>query len=1114
MSPVHSTKQSARPIFTKALGLNDPTAREAYLDEACGSDLDLRREIERLLAAQLGERTSPLDAVEAAFGPEQTVAPTAIVDAREGHQHPQIGPYRLLEQIGEGGFGTVYMAEQTAPVRRRVALNIIKPGMDSREVIARFEAERQALAMMDHPHIARILDGGTTPEGRPYFAMELVRGIPITEYCDEVRLTNDERLKLFIDICRAIQHAHQKGIIHRDLKPSNVMVTMHDDKAVIKVIDFGIAKALSQPLTDRTLFTGYQQLLGTPLYMSPEQAQLNGIDVDTRSDVYSLGVLLYELLTGTTPFAKDSLANVGFDELRRVIREQEPPRPSARVTTLDAQARSTIADRRGIDQRKITDQLRGELDWIVMKSLEKDRNRRYESPGAFAADVQRYLSDEPVEALPPSAIYWLRKLARRHRTALATAGVLAAVLVAATAMSLWQTLRATQASTLAQAERQRAEANLRTASEAVDRMLLRVADERLAAIPTFEPVRRELLQDAIEFYARLLEQQAGDSNLRLSSARAWSKIANLHYLLGQWDEVRPAYEQSCLILDELSKENPDDPACTTELAVTYQTLAYFEFHRAWSAKSAEPYLLRAISLRTALANIEPDVDEHKLALLALQDDLLDVQERLGRKKLTNSQKEERLREDLRKCEALVHRHPDDLAYRRRLASIHVRLFLLQATEHPQVAEQTFHAAEVILQSVLEAAPTDRETRRLLAWANSSWAYCLRQWGRHAEAEEVLRGVILACEEVMRLFGNLPDDQAMRAYYRNELADYLESTGRLDAAESLYRQTLDELGFHGIGQRGNALDRLARMLIRQKRFAEAAAKCQSVVDAAEQDLLDNPSDPTLKHELLLVRLLLMEILELEGRNAEAARVGAAIPRTLTKLDDYFRAAAMLGRTARLAETDEPQAATLCRQRARELLQEASVLLEANLSRSAEPGWYPFYQLALCRLGNGNRDGYRAACAEMLRRFGQSPNVDELHFTAWSCSLAPGAVDDYVPVIAMARREVEARESDAGALLALGASLFRAGKFAEALESLTKSAAAAPSGDRLDPPYVWFFLAMANDSLGRREEAGMWFAKAAAYSEQALSGAAVDRAPLPWNRRLTLELLAAEAAAMLE
>jgi len=422
----HRTVQrSAGEIFSAAMARSDAADRREFLDEACGNDAEFRSRMEALLSACHARSPNPLDAIVVAFGAEHTlVAATESGPAVHAIQPREVGPYKLLEQIGQGGFGTVYMADQTTPVKRRVALKILKPGMDTSEVIARFEAERQALAMMDHPHIARVLDGGTSSEGRPYFVMELVRGVPITEYCDEARLTNEERLRLFVDVCRAIQHAHLKGLIHRDLKPSNVLVTMHDDKAVAKVIDFGIAKAVNQKLTERTLFTGYHQLLGTPMYMSPEQAQMSGIDVDTRSDVYSLGVLLYELLTGSTPFTKESLSNVGFDELRRIIREQEPARPSTRLTTLDAQARSTIADRRRIDQRQISNVVRGELDWIVMKALEKNRTRRYESASALAADVERYLGDEPVQACPPSIQYRLSKFVRRHRSRVLSTGLI------------------------------------------------------------------------------------------------------------------------------------------------------------------------------------------------------------------------------------------------------------------------------------------------------------------------------------------------------------------------------------------------------------------------------------------------------------------------------------------------------------------------------------------------------------------------------------------------------------------------------------------------------------------------------------------------------------------
>jgi tetratricopeptide (TPR) repeat protein len=328
-----------------------------------------------------------------------------------------------LEQIGEGGFGVVFMAEQQEPIRRKVALKVLKPGMDTRQVVVRFEAERQALALMDHPHIAHVFDGGETATGRPYFVMELVRGIPITDFCDQNCLSIRERLELFVNVCQAVQHAHQKGIIHRDIKPSNVMVTLHDGTPVVKVIDFGIAKATGQQLTDKTLFTHFAQMIGTPLYMSPEQAGMSGLDVDTRSDIYSLGVLLYELLTGTTPFDRGRLREADYDEVRRIIREEEPARPSTRISTL-GQAAATISTQRQSEPKRLSQLFRGELDWIVMKALEKDRNRRYETSSALAADVQCYLHDEVVAARPPSLGYRLRKAARRHRLGLAVAGLI------------------------------------------------------------------------------------------------------------------------------------------------------------------------------------------------------------------------------------------------------------------------------------------------------------------------------------------------------------------------------------------------------------------------------------------------------------------------------------------------------------------------------------------------------------------------------------------------------------------------------------------------------------------------------------------------------------------
>jgi serine/threonine protein kinase/Flp pilus assembly protein TadD len=407
-----------RSIFLEAIEIAAPSDREAFVARACGGDSQLRSAVDALLAAH-GQAGDLLDA------PDRLARTTEkSVSERPGMQ---IGPYKLLQQIGEGGFGIVFMAEQIEPVRRRVALKVIKPGMDTRQVIARFEAERQALALMDYPNIAKVLDAGATESGRPYFVMELVRGTPIIQYCDENNLPVRERLGLFASVCQAIQHAHTKGIIHRDIKPTNVLVTRQDGQPVVKVIDFGIAKALGQQLTDKTLFTDFAQMIGTPLYMSPEQAELSSNDIDTRSDIYALGVLLYELLTGSTPISKEQLKQAAFDEIRRIIREDEPPKPSTRIST--AEAAPSIAAQRQTEPARLARLVRGELDWIVMKALEKDRNRRYETATGFARDIEHYLNDEPVIACPPSAAYRLRKFVQRNRGGVVVSALLLAFLL-------------------------------------------------------------------------------------------------------------------------------------------------------------------------------------------------------------------------------------------------------------------------------------------------------------------------------------------------------------------------------------------------------------------------------------------------------------------------------------------------------------------------------------------------------------------------------------------------------------------------------------------------------------------------------------------------------------
>jgi eukaryotic-like serine/threonine-protein kinase len=457
-------------IFDAAAEMEDPLERSAYLDMACGDDRDLRERIERRLRAR---EESDGFLAESALNRTSLMPHTPVTPGTE------IGPYTILEQIGQGGFGVVYVAQQRRPIQRKVALKVIKPGMDTREIITRFESERQALALMDHPHVAKVLDAGTSPSGVPYFAMELVCGIPVTDFCNRKKLTIAERLQLFADICRAVQHAHQKGIIHRDLKPSNILVVLDNGHPAPKVIDFGIAKALHQRLTENTVHTALGQIVGTPLYMSPEQAEMSGLDVDTRSDIYSLGVLLYELLTGILPFDRDTLKRDGLERFRRMIAEAEPLKPSDRLSTLKEEQRFRISNQRQVDIRRLRQTLRRDLDWIVMKALEKDPNRRYDSASDFAADVEAYLAGDAVNARPPSTIYLLRKLANRHRSVLASVALIFAALFMGLAVALYQRHEAITARQLAeqrleevQRERSRAEmfaysADVRVASRAL-----------------------------------------------------------------------------------------------------------------------------------------------------------------------------------------------------------------------------------------------------------------------------------------------------------------------------------------------------------------------------------------------------------------------------------------------------------------------------------------------------------------------------------------------------------------------------------------------------------------------------------------------------------------------
>jgi len=537
-----SPDPSLQTLFNEALEREDPAERARFLDDACGADAALRERVEKLLSAHReagGFFSQPSKA------PSSAPPSGAVTSPASEKPGDRIGRYRLLQQIGEGGCGLVYMAEQEEPVHRRVALKVIKLGMDTKQVIARFEAERQALALMDHPNIASVFDAGATAAGRPYFVMELVRGVKITEFCDQKRLSTKERLELFIAVCHAVQHAHQKGIIHRDVKPSNILVTTVDGASVPKVIDFGIAKATNnQPLTDRTLFTAFEQFIGTPAYMSPEQAEMSGVDIDTRTDIYSLGVLLYELLTGCTPFEPKELLAAGLDGMRRIIREAEPPRPSNRLSTMAAEALTTTAQHRHTESPKLLHLVRGDLDWVAMKCLEKDRARRYETANALAADLRRHLANEPVVARPPSRWYEFQKIVRRHKFGFVAATAVFLALAIGLGISTWQFVLKSQAYQRAAAAEQE-QARQRRIAETREKQSQQVAQFLKDMLEGVGPsvalgrdtaLLREILDKTAERVGKDLKNQPEvEAELR-------STIGHIYHELGDFEKARQMHD--------------------------------------------------------------------------------------------------------------------------------------------------------------------------------------------------------------------------------------------------------------------------------------------------------------------------------------------------------------------------------------------------------------------------------------------------------------------------------------------------------------------------------------------------------------------------------------------
>jgi serine/threonine protein kinase/tetratricopeptide (TPR) repeat protein len=836
-----------KSLFLAATDLADPAARAAYLDRECGRDADLRGRVEALLEAD-----APIADASASDDGTSAYAATSDASARDEQAGAVLaGKYKLGERIGEGGMGSVWVAQQSEPVKRKVAVKLIKAGMDTKQVLARFDAERQALALMDHPNIAKVLDGGSH-DGRPFFVMELVKGVPITDHCDANKLTPKERLELFVPVCQAIQHAHQKGIIHRDIKPTNVLVALYDDKPVVKVIDFGVAKATGGTLTEATIDTGFGGVVGTPQYMSPEQATFNNLDIDTRSDVYALGVLLYELLTGSPPFSKKELEKRGLLEMLRVVREEEPPRPSTKLSSSDALP--SLSASRGTEPKTLTGLLRNELDWIVMKALEKNRSRRYETANGFAADVNRYLSGEAVQAHPPSTGYRLKKFVRRNRGQVIAAGLVLLALLGGIAGTTFGLIQAREAK---ERESARADGEEKAKVKAVEAEAAAVAEKKKAVefrnkaldalrattgtdVEKLLGEKKELTAnekaylDAIaQRWQSFAKQEGTDEQSRAIAAEGHHRVASLWDKLGRRNEARPEYEQAVAVFEKLADDFPAVPGYRRELAGSHNNLGILLDHLGKRAEAEEQYG-KGLAILQKLAADFPADPVYRSNLAASHNNLGVLLKDLGKPMEAEEQSRKGLaiQHKLAADFPAVHVNRSDLAgshtnlglllvglgkraeateqygkalviqeklaadfpavpvYRSGLAGIHNNLgiLLVGLGKRPEATEQ-YGKALVIQEKLAADFPAVPAYRSELAGSHTNLGLLLVGLGKRAEAEEQYRKALVIQEKLAADFPAVPAYRSGLAGSHTNLGLLLDGLGKRAEAEEQYRKRL-------------------------------------------------------------------------------------------------------------------------------------------------------------------------------------------------------------------------------------------------------------------------------------------------------------------------------------